>query len=383
MQYRKFGRLDWQASVLGFGCMRFPTLEHDPAKIDYPQASRMLYTAIENGVNYLDTAYVYHREQSEVFLGKALTGEWRQKVRIATKLPHWKCDSSADYDRFLNEQLKRLCCDQIDFYLIHGLDKNSFKRQKEMGLFDWLTKPLADGRVGAVGFSFHDDPPTFTQIVDYFDWTFCQVQYNYMDHNTQPGTQGVRYAAAKGLAVVVMEPLLGGRIVQPPEKVAAIWQSAPTRRTPVEWALHWLWSQPEVTLLLSGMSTQEQVEENLNFASQSRPGLFTNEDWETVERARAAYQELCLVNCTGCNYCQPCPNEINIPTLFEMYNSGNMYGAIEYIRQQYPVWIDEKHRADQCVRCGECETKCPQHLPICDLLADVDAVLARGQPYPR
>jgi hypothetical protein len=204
-----------------------------------------------------------------------------------------------------------------------------------------------------------------------------------MDYNTQPGTAGVRYAASKGLAVIVMEPLLGGRLVRPPEAVAQVWDSAPLRRTPVEWSLQWLWSQPEVTLLLSGMSTMEQVEENLRLADQSRPGLFQLQDYAVVERARAAYNEMCMVNCTGCNYCQPCPNEIIIPLLFELYNSGNMYGSIDYIRQNYTHWFDAEHRADRCVRCAECEVKCPQHLPICDLLADVDAVLGMGKPYPQ
>jgi uncharacterized protein len=382
MQYRKFGRLDWQASVLGFGCMRFPTIDNDPAQIDEPEASRILYYAIDMGLNYLDTAYSYHREQSESFLGRVLQGSRREKVRVATKLPHWKCETSADYDRYLTEQLQRLNTDRIDFYLVHGMDKNNFKRQRDMGLFEWLSKPLADGRVGSLGFSFHDDLATFTEIIASYDWDFCQVQYNYMDYNTQPGTEGVRYAASKNLAVIVMEPLLGGRLVHPPEMVAKIWDSAAAQRSPVEWSLHWLWSQPEVTLLLSGMNNMLQVEENLRLANQARSGLFSSEDWAVVERARSAYNDLCLVNCTGCNYCQPCPNEINIPLLFELYNSGHMYGAIDYIRQNYPRWIDSDHRADHCLRCGECETKCPQHLPICDLLADVDTVLGQGKPYP-
>lgn len=385
MKYRSFGKLEWQASALGFGCMRFPTTDGIAGsdQIDEKEARRMLYRAIEGGVNYLDTAYPYHREQSEKFLGRALQGGWREQVRLATKLPQWLVDEPAKFDLLLNEQLDRLQTDHIDFYLIHALDKNSWKKMDEFDVLRWAEKRLAGGSIARLGFSFHDDFDAFKTIVDAYDWDFCQIQYNYMDIENQAGIQGLHYAAQKGLAVVVMEPLLGGRLaVHPPAEVQTIWDSAPVKRTPADWALQWLWHQPEVSLVLSGMSTMQQVEENLISASASKVGSLSATDEAIVARVRETFNQMCLVACTSCQYCQPCPSELNIPLMFELYNSGHMYGVLEEVRKDYAHYIPKGQRADQCARCRECEDKCPQHLPICDLLEDVHRVLGTEMAYP-
>jgi len=266
MQYRSFGRLDWKASALGFGCMRLPTSDGErlSPNILEDEAIRMIRRAIDSGVNYLDTAYPYHGGQSEVVVGKALQDGYREKVRLATKLPVWMVESAADFDRLLNEQLAKLQTSYIDFYLLHAL---SHSRWQDIVLkHDLLTRAeaaLADGRIRHLGFSFHDEYEAFEEIVNGSDlWSFCQIQYNYMDTENQAGVRGLKLAADKGLAVVVMEPLMGGRLADPPKDILEVMDRFPARRTPVEWALEWLWVQPEVSVVLSGMSTMTQVEEN-------------------------------------------------------------------------------------------------------------------------
>jgi uncharacterized protein len=385
MNYRPFGKLDWQVSALGFGCMRFPTTDGVPGSdhIDETEAARMLYLAIEQGVNYVDTAYSYHRHESERFLGRVLQGSWREKVRLATKLPQWLVDEPAKMDTLFKEQLEKLNTDHIDFYLIHALDKNSWKKMEGFDVLRWAEQRLAEGSIGHLGFSFHDDYDAFKTIIDAYDWDFCQIQYNYMDIENQAGTKGLQYAAEKGIAVVVMEPLLGGKLaVQPPVEVQDVWRQAPNPRTPADWALQWLWNQPEVAVVLSGMSTMTQVEENIASASHSGVGNLSAEEETIIEKVRLTFNQLCLINCTSCQYCQPCPNDVNIPLMFELYNSGHMYGVLEEIRKAYQDQVPAAMRADQCTKCRECEDKCPQHLPICDLLEDVDRVIAHGKPYP-
>ncbi|HET91396.1 MAG TPA: aldo/keto reductase [Chloroflexi bacterium] len=381
MQYRNFGTLDWQVSALGFGCMRFPTGGQDPKEIDEPEAARMLRYAIDQGVNYLDTAYPYHGGRSESFVGEALRDGYREKVRLATKLPSWKVETSADFDRYLNEQLERLQTGHIDFYLLHALKKKWWYTLRDLGVREWAEGAMADGRIGHLGFSFHDEYEVFEEIVDSYDWTLCQIQYNYMDIEHQAGTRGLRYAASKGLAVVIMEPLLGGRLVAPPESIQALWDTAAQERSPVAWALHWLWQQPEVSVVLSGMSTFEQVEQNVVVAASAMVGGLKPEELALVDRVRDAYQELCPIPCTQCGYCMPCPNEVDIPRNFEAYNQGRMYEKPDLARRSYE-WISEENRASACVQCGECEEKCPQRIPISEWMGRVHEVLGEGQPYP-
>jgi predicted aldo/keto reductase-like oxidoreductase len=249
MQYRKFGKLKWQSSALGFGCMRLPIIGGKSENIDEPEAIRMIRFAIDQGVNYVDTAYGYHGKMSEIVVGKALQDGYRQKVHLATKLPVWLVEKTEDYDRLLNEQLEKLRTETVDMYLFHSLNHNSWQKVVELGLLERALAARADGRIRYIGFSFHDDLNTFKQIIDGFaEWDFCQIQYNYMDIENQAGTEGLRYAAARGLGVVVMEPLLGGKLARNVPAVDKIWQMAEVKRKPADWALQWLWSQPEVSV---------------------------------------------------------------------------------------------------------------------------------------
>lgn len=380
MQYRRFGSAEWPVSALGFGCMRLPTTGK-PEDIDEAEATRMLRHAIDHGVNYVDTAYGYHGGNSEWFVGRALQDGYRERLRLVTKLPPWKVETAADFDRLLNEQLEKLQADHLDVYLLHSLDRGSWRKLRDLGVREWARKPLSDGRVGRLGFSFHDEFDVFKEIVDAYDWTCCQIQYNYMDIENQAGTKGLRYAAEKGLAVIVMEPLLGGRLVDPPPAIQKLWATAPVQRSPADWALQWLWSQPEVSVVLSGMSTFPQVEENLASASGSRVGLLTAADEALIAQVRAKYAELCPIPCTRCRYCMPCPNGVDIPGNFATYNSGLSYDKPDWARSQYVNWIDEKERASACIQCRECESKCPQHIEISQWMPVVHRVLGENQPY--
>ena len=386
MQYRDFGKLDWKVSALGFGCMRLPTLGGDSAAIDEPEATRMVRFAIDHGVNYLDTAYPYHGGNSELFVGRLLKGGYRDKVRLATKLPCWKVEAAGDFDKLLNEQLGKLQVEHIDFYLLHGLNGERWPKLRDLGVLVWAEKAIADGRIGHLGFSFHDKYTVFQEIVDASNlWTFCQIQYNYMDIENQAGTKGLRYAASKGLAVVVMEPLLGGKLVAPPDPIQAIWDAAEEKRTAADWALQWLWNQPEVSVVLSGMSTMQQVEENIASASASGVNTLARSapSLALFDRVRARYNELCAIPCTGCEYCLPCPNGVAIPRVFAIYNEGSMYDKPDVARGTYRQWVAAENQASACLECLECETKCPQNIPISEWLPVVHEVLGEGKPYVR
>lgn len=377
MHYRKFGRLDWKVSALGFGAMRLPIIEKDSSKIEEHEATQMLRYAIDNGVNYVDTAYPYHSGQSEIFVGMVLKDGYRDKVKLATKMPCWLVKSREDFDRYLNEQLDKLQTDHIDFYLLHGLNQSRWDEMQRLEVLSWAEKTMRDGRFQHLGFSFHDDYSTFKSIVDgYGGWTFCQIQYNYMDIKNQAGTRGLRYAASKGLAVVIMEPILGGRIVNPPNAVKATWDEAETQRTAADWALQWLWDQPEISVVLSGMSTMQQVIENVNSAKNSGISSLTQEELDLVDRVREVYHQLSPIPCTKCNYCMPCPNGVNIPRNFEIYNEAIMYEKVEAARMGYNRWFPEEEHADQCIECLECEDKCPQQIDITTWLPKVHELLS-------
>ncbi len=348
MQYRKFGNLDWKGSALGFGCMRFPIEGEDTSKIEENEATKMLHYAIDHGVNYVDTAYPYHGGTSETFVGKALAGGYREKVRLATKLPCWKVETAADFDKFLNEQLSNLQTDHVDFYLLHALNEKSWHKVRDLNVLDWAEKAIAEGRIGHIGFSFHDKYEIFQEIIDAYDgWTFCQIQYNYMDIENQAGTKGLRYAASKGLAVVVMEPILGGRLVNPPQPIIDLWDKSPKKRSAADWALQWVWNQPEVSLVLSGMSTIQHVEENVASAQASAIGTLTKEELGIVDQVRAKFTSLSPIPCTQCNYCMPCPTGVNIPRNFEIYNESVMYDKLDHARTAYNVWLAADQRASE------------------------------------
>jgi len=388
MQYRRFGKLDWKVSALGFGAMRLPVVGENQAKIDEPEAIRMIRYAIDNGVNYLDSAYMYHMGQSEVLVGKALKDGYRQKIKVATKLPARMVEKPEDFDRILGEQLQKLDVGIIDFYLLHGLDKFGWTKVRDMGILKWAEAQMAKGRIGRLGFSFHDSFEVFKDIVDAYDsWVLSQVQYNYMDVNEQAGRRGVEYAAGKGLAVVVMEPLRGGRLSKdpPPAPVAAVIKSAKRKMKGVAWAFHWVWNQPEISVALSGMSTMAQVVDNVKIADRSRPGFFSAADLKVIENIRAAYKSLSPIPCTNCRYCQPCPNKVEIPRVFQIYNDAVMYDDMRVGQFMYngPFGMPQDQRADQCVSCEECVAKCPQKIEIPEWLKKAhEALYLEHPPMP-
>ena len=379
MQYRKFGALDWEVSALAFGAMRLPVLDGDSSKINEPEATAMMHRAIDAGVNYVDTAYPYHQEQSERFLSKALKDGYREKVHLATKLPCWLVEEEADFDRYLEEQMHRLDVDHLDFYLLHALNARHWKKLQELDVFSWAEKRMAEGMFAHLGFSFHDDYPVFESIVNGYDnWALAQIKYNYIDVDYQAGRKGLQLAAERGLAVVVMEPLRGGQIAKnpPPPPVAETLVKSGRDWTPVAWALHWLLDQSEVSTALSGMSAMEHVEENLAIAEESGVGKLSEADRDLIKEVRKAYDSMAPIPCTQCEYCLPCPSGVAIPRIFGAYNEAVSFDAWGHARWVYNNPIKPEERADNCIECGDCEAVCPQHIEIIEWLARVHEKLA-------
>ncbi len=388
MLYRKGPQTGDELSILGFGCMRLPVTQD--GQIDEPRATRQIRGAIDSGVNYLDTAWPYHGGESENVLGRALTGGYRNKVKIATKLPPWMIKQRADMDTYLNTQLEKLKTDHIDYYLVHSLTGNSWDRMCSMEVMDFLNTAKADGRIVNIGFSFHGFIDDFKRIVDAYSWEFCQIQYNYLDEQNQAGTEGLKYAASKNLGVVIMEPLRGGSLglPVPPPGVDAIWKTASAHRTPVEWALRWVWNFPEVTVVLSGMNEETHIDENLAIADQAHPNSLTGEELTLIARAANQYKTLMKVDCTGCGYCMPCPSEVHIPGCFEIYNKMHLFGKAEEAKFIYAIRLSGiiggiAGFASQCVRCEECLEKCPQGIQIPDLLENVAAEMEDSEVEKR
>jgi predicted aldo/keto reductase-like oxidoreductase len=376
MQYRKFGRLDWQVSALGFGCMRLPTRGEGWDDVDVDEVVRMVRYAIDHGVNYLDTGHFYHDGNSERALGVALQDSYRERVRLVDKLPHWLVDTPADFDRLFEEQLERLQAGRLDLYLLHALDKGSWAKVRDLGFAAWAEQQMAKGRIGHLGFSFHGTFEALKAIVDDYDgWAMCQIQYNYLNEEIQAGTRGLEYAASKGLAVAIMEPLLGGKLAEPPQAVQAIWDGAPVARTPAEWALDWLWHKPEVSVVLSGMSAMEQVVQNVALAGASGVGMLSAEELALFAQVRDVYEALCPIPCTQCRYCMPCPNGVDIPRNFAALNHGVTYNGFPSMARFGYAEIAADARASACIQCRECEEKCPQQIEISAWMPVVHAVL--------
>lgn len=380
MLYRTMPKNGDILSALGFGCMRLPMLD---GKVDEARAIAQIRSAIDGGVNYMDTAWPYHHGESEIVLGKALRDGYREKVKVATKLPSWLVQDRADMDRYLNAQLERLGVSCIDYYLVHALDGPLWDTVHGLGVLEFLDAAKADGRIVNAGFSFHGLAEDFRRIIDAYPWVFCQIQYNYLDETYQAGTEGLRYAAGKDIGVIIMEPLRGGNLglVTAPPAVQAIWDESPVRRTPVEWALRWIWNHPEVTVVLSGMNEEAHIAENLAIAGSARAGTMTPQELELVARASDKYRELMKVRCTGCGYCMPCPMGVSIPMCFETYNKMHMFGNIAEgkflyaLRMSGEIGGEGPGYASQCVSCGQCMENCPQHIAIPDVLAELAAEL--------
>ncbi len=378
MLYRKFGKTNEMVSILGFGCMRLPLLSGgDPARIDEKLALRLIRYAIDEGVTYIDTAYPYHgpgREksgQSEPFVAKALKDGYRKKVKLATKLPSWLVKTRQDMDRYLNEQLKRLETDFIDFYLIHNLNTHVWPMLAKIGLAEFLDSALKDGRIKYAGFSFHDKTSLFKEIVDYYDWSFCQIQYNYLDESFQAGKAGLKYAAQKDLGIAVMEPLKGGKLANNlPEAAQRIFDQAEAKRTPADWALRWVLNHPEVSVALSGMNAMDQVTGNLKTASETQANSLSANEIEALDQVKRIFKKRIKVDCTTCGYCMPCPAGVDIPTCFTMYNNYHMFGS----EDGYNRWLAPQQRASMCTECGTCETHCPQGISVRRELKNVCAL---------
>ena len=353
-------------SILGFGCMRFPM---KGSAIDEDRTIRMIRDSIEKGINYFDTAYFYHGGKSESLLGKALAGGYRQKVKIATKLPPFMVSKLDGAKKIFETQLTRLQTDYIDHYLLHMLtDKASFDRMVSIGVVQWLEELKDEGKIKNIGFSFHGSKTDFEDIVAAYPWDFCQIQYNYLDENNQATKSGLLLANSLGIPVIVMEPLRGGKLVTNlPKEVTSAFQKFSKDRTPAEWALRWIWNHPEVTVVLSGMSDEAQVEENIRIAKDAAPNSFTKDELELFDKVKAIMHEKTKIPCTACNYCMPCPFGVNIPGCFSAYNSKYLLEDKRYrwkYMQTLGVLSKQPAYASVCTECGKCERNCPQKIEI-------------------
>ena len=379
MEYRK-NRNGEPISILGYGCMRFTT---KAGSIDINKAEKEIMEAFNAGVNYYDTAYVY--PGSEACLGEVLDrNNIRDKVCIATKLPQYLVSSRQALDRYFDEELKRLRTDYIDYYLMHHMTaKNQWDKLDKLGIQEWIAEKKASGQIKNIGFSYHGNTEDFIGILDSYDWDFCQIQYNYVDEHTQAGLKGLKHAAQKGIPVVIMEPLRGGKLVNLlPEKAKEAIASYDKGYTPAELGLRWLWNQPEVTCVLSGMNSIEMVQENCRIASSARANTFTDEDFALIDNVKKIISETELVGCTGCRYCMPCPKGVDIPALFRCYNMTALESK-SAARFEYAQTVGLKEQpafATQCIECGKCEQHCPQSIPIREKLKEADRVV-RPLPY--
>jgi len=371
MNYRKFGKLDFDISAIGFGCMRFPLIEGSDNKVDIPETVKMLRYGIDGGINYIDTAYIYHGGESESIIGQALRDGYRQKVKLATKFPAFRADSKDDFDKFLDEQLKRLETDHIEFYFMHSLDRNSWENViLKFGCLESAERAKKAGKIGHIGFSFHDELEPFYKIVDGYDWELCLIQLNYLNEHYQQGLEGYKYLEKKGIPAVIMEPLLGGKLANLPDKAANIFKEANPERPPAEWAFDYLWDMPGIATVISGMSTLQQVEENIKFASRSSAGMLNESDKAAIEAVKNEMLAIKTVPCTKCNYCMPCPCGVDIPRNFEIYNSLATFGNDFRSKTQYSALKRDEHEksANNCFKCGKCEPLCPQKIKIADEL---------------
>lgn len=367
MLYREMPKTGDKLSILGFGCMRLPGGQMN---VNEKESIEQIRYAVDKGVNYLDTAWTYHGGKSEVILGKAIKDGYRDKVKIADKLPIWLCKSREDMDYYLDTQLERLNEKAIDYYLIHSLEGASWERAKTLGVFDFMMKAKESGKIVNIGFSFHGLRDDFKTIIDDYDWDFCQIQFNILDKNFQAGVEGLEYAWSKKIGVIVMEPLRGGSLAgKLPADVEKIYKSTSKERTNVEWALRWIWNHPGVITVLSGMNDKKQIDENVRIAGEAGVHSLTKEELKTVDDAAATFRSLMKVPCTACQYCMPCPKNVDIPSSFHFYNNKYLFkqgfmSRSMYLLQQSGMQEKKPALASQCVECGICVEHCPQSIDI-------------------
>lgn len=374
MQYKVFPKINEKVSLLGMGCMRFPLNEDE--SVDEAQSIDMIRSAIDSGVNYVDTAYTYHQGDSEKIVGKALKDGYREKVLLADKMPIWLAKDKEDVKRIFDTQFQRLQVDCVDMYLVHNLSTPLWKRTKKLEALPFLEEMRAQGKIRYIGFSFHDTFDCFKEIVDAYEWDFCQIQMNYMDQNFQAGVKGLEYAASKGLGVISMESLKGGRLVAAiPPSVQKIFDACPIKKSPAEWAFKWLANRPEITLMLSGMGRKSELEENIEILSKENVAELTAEEAALIDDVAAEYNRLIPYPCTSCQYCMPCPQKLEIYKIINYYNDWNVYEQNPNTAFEYNNWL-VKHGSD-CIGCKACEEKCPQHLNISEAMQKAAGIFGR------
>lgn len=381
MQYRIDKKSGNKISILGFGCMRLPSNRN---KIDIDKTEKLFLEAIDKGVNYFDTAYIY--PGSEEAIGLILEkNKLRDKVFLATKLPLFRCKKYSDFDKFFNIQLNRLKTDYIDYYFMHMLGTpQQWENLKELGIEKWIDEKKSNGTIKQIGFSFHGKQDDFIELINAYDWDFCQIQYNYININFQAGVTGLKHAASKDIPVFIMEPLLGGRLANGlPDKAVSLFKESNSSLSPVGWALRWIWNQPEVTMLLSGMNEFDQLKENIHLAENSTPNMLTSKEHDTIESVITVFNTSYKIPCTGCNYCMPCPANINIPGCFAAYNSSFVHskgvGWQQYMMNTGIISPSSSIGiASNCIKCGKCEKHCPQNIEI---RSKMDKVKARMEPF--
>lgn len=392
MKYRKMGSITDKVSALGFGAMRMPSSRQE--------SINMIRYAIDNGVNYVDTAFTYHAGKSEVTVGKALLDGYREKVTLTTKSPLWMIKSREDFDKRLDKQLRRLKLNP-DIYLFHGMKKDRLEKVIDLNLIEKMEEAKAEGKFKYIGFSFHDSFDSFKEIVDFYDWDCCQIQHNYIDVDFQAGINGLKYAASKNIPVIIMEPIRGGQLVIPQDKldtkpeIKNVLEQSPVKRSMADWALQFLWNQPEVSVVLSGMSTMQQVIENVESANNSGINTLTKEELETITALREAFKKYFVVPCTNCGYCMPCPNGVNIPTINRLVNEAAYWGTVQNPIVLYfygslaktPEELEQKRAEGEeaegaqtlCIQCGECLEKCPQEINIPDIMEKANLIFKDGK----
>ncbi|MBP7176162.1 MAG: aldo/keto reductase [Thermoclostridium sp.] len=367
MEYRLFNKIGKPVSLFGIGCMRLPTIKAEGKNvIDESEAVRMIRYGIDHGVNYIDTAYPYHDGASELLVAKALKDGYREKVFLATKSPVWLVNEYSDLERLLDEQLRKLETDCIDFYLLHAIDKDRWNKLKAINTMDFMEKAKKQGKIKYICFSFHDNAEAFREIIDGYDWDMCQIQMNIMDMHEQATVEGLKYAGSKNIPVVIMEPLKGGNLANSVnDDIRAIWNQSEVNRTPVEWAFRWLYNFPQVMTILSGVSTMEQLQDNLRIFAEAKADTMDENELSLVDQVREVYHKKTVIPCTSCEYCLPCPQGVYIPGVFGLVNEAAMYDDENGPRSHYRNFIiSENADASQCVECGQCEAACPQQIPI-------------------
>jgi len=368
MKYRKLGKTGIEISVLGYGCMRFPLI--DSGAIDKEKVRELIKYAVANGINYFDTALSYHNGTNEKVLGEILKEEGlREKIYLGTKLPVWMANSHEELEQLFEKQLSSLQTDYLDLCFLHNMDHGNWETAKKYNVLQLFDKKIKEGKIRHIGFSCHGDFNNFKEICDSYDWEFCLLQHNYMDHDYQAGIAGVEYAAQKGLGLLIMEPLKGGQLAkEPPESVQKIWDRENSERSAARWGLAYLYNKPEVSCVLSGMNDMDMLKENIETAEMFDTGCLSEEELALYPEVKAEYEKLIKIPCTRCQYCIPCPMDVDIPANFEYYNMGHMYNSIESSRNFYnrPYFLTRK--STRCINCGACLEKCPQHLNIPELL---------------